>query len=97
MNEDDILLLKKLKKDLPKYKPFLKKLELDFLENFDKENDLLEYVKKYSKEYYLLREFFIKELHGIFSRQFNFNRLRYKKIKKYRNLKRYLENEIEST
>ena len=97
MTEEDILRLNKLRKSIPKYKPFCKRLELTFLENFDKENDILEFVKKYSKEYYLLRELIINQLNGIFYHQYNFSKLRKRTIKRYRNHKRYLENENKST
>lgn len=97
MTLEEEISLKELKKSIPKFKVFNKSLEQNLLKKFDEENDAFEFVKKYSREYYQIREFLVAQLFSIFNQQYYFSRHRANLIKKYNNYKTYLEDEIEST
>ena len=96
MNFKDDPELIKLKKSLPDSRTFFKNLENSMLNEFDKYNDNFLIVTKFSKEYYLLREFITKTIVGSTIRAGYFRKKRLKIYRKIRNYKNYLRNEIES-
>ncbi len=96
IKETDPILLA-LRKKIPDYNKFKKDVEIYILNDFDKTNDNFQLIPKYSKEYYLLREFLLKSIVTISIRNNRFRKIRFENIKKLRNYQKYLKNEIEST
>lgn len=94
INEFEKNKLRQLKKKIPKYQEFNKKVELEFLKNFDELNEAFQYVRQYSKEYYQIREFLQKQLYKVFLEYYYFSKSRKIRYKNYINYKKYLQNEI---
>lgn len=80
---------KQLRKRIPKTSIFIKNLENDLLDNFDEYNDNFLLIKKYSKEYNLMREYLKKTVTEITFRYMNFNRQKQKIYNSIKNLKKY--------
>jgi hypothetical protein len=95
ISELEKLQLKQLQKNIPSYKEFNKKIELNLLKNWDDINNAFEYVRPYSKDYYQIREFLKNQLFQVFTQYYHFSKSRKRKLQNYINYKNYLQNEIE--